>query len=89
MKLGKLLLLLSFFAFGLASCGDDEDDTPVCVECILAFTLFEDCEIEVCPDGTSTSNEAGTCGIAETNALALDNQQEIIDLLEGAVFTCN
>lgn len=93
MKLGKLfLLVLALFAFGMTSCGDDDDD---CTRCTLSsgVPLIDDCDIDVCPDGTTNTRGGGAlCLGGETalGTLAADaTQQEKIEVLRTAGFTCN
>lgn len=91
MKLGKLfLLVLALFAFGMTSCGDDEDDND-CTRCTLNIPLLDDCEIDVCPDGTTTTVSGGINCTGGEAALAATGgtQQENIDALTTAGFSCN
>jgi len=70
MKLGKLFLLaLALFAFGLTSCGKDDDND--CTRCKLAIPILDDCEIDVCPDGSTTTVGGGINCAGGEAALAL------------------
>jgi len=89
MKLGKLFLLtLALFAFAMTSCGDDDDDND-CIRCELSAPLVSDCEIDVCPDGTATSNGELLCAGGEVAISLLNTQDEIVDALESAGYSCN
>jgi len=91
MKLGKLFLLaLALFAFGLTSCGKDDDND--CTRCKLAIPILDDCEIDVCPDGSTTTVGGGINCAGGEAALAIvsaGTQQEKIDALTAAGFSCN
>lgn len=89
MKFSKLFMVaLTLVAFTFTSCGDDDDST--CMQCKLAVPLFDDCEIEVCEDGTATTLSGGTaCLGGETAISLLSTQAEKVAALEAAGFTCN
>lgn len=83
-------LLFVFLMLGFAtSCGDDEPETT-CTVCTLAVPLFDDCQIDVCEDGTDTTQAGGTaCLGGETALTGLTTQAEKVDALVAAGFTCN
>ncbi len=91
MKLGKLVMLvLALFAFAMTSCGDDDEDDNPCTVCTLAVPLLSDCEIEVCPDGTSTTLDGGAaCAGGELAVSLLTTQAEKVDALTAAGYSCN
>lgn len=83
------MLALALFAFTMTSCGDDDNG---CTVCKLTVPLLSDCEIEVCEDGTSSRKSGGdVClgGEAAITAASAATQQEKIDALTAAGFSCN
>lgn len=71
----------------MVSCGDDAV-ADGCTECKLSVPLLADCEVTVCQDGTSTSNDATTCVVADLLA-AGGTQTELVMSLEDAGFDCS
>lgn len=89
MKLGKLfMVVIAFITLTMSACKNDQDG---CTVCKMVLPIVADCEINVCPDGSSSRRSGGDfCISGETSISAAGamTQQEKIDVLTSSGFTC-